>query len=155
MLNYLMEIVDILYKTEVNHNTSNGKRIVSVLALMCCFKALVYKPADLPAEYIKAQLSMLRVLPQTQEEHCVEWNIIKESLPETMRSSALDAIRMYIQRSNQSDSLVWLFALPITHFLRGMMPFHPMEYNPRKIQWGDDSLSLSYVRSLNKDKDLG
>ncbi len=159
MVNYLIEIVEILYKTDVRSCIRNGKRIASAVTLLCCFHEIVSKVETIPSEHVVALLSMLRLLPDTQNQRCVDWEVVNELLPETIRRKAFDAVHSFIVYLSLKENLsepAWIFALPIAHFLNGTSrPFQPIEYDPRVIPWGDKVIGLGYVRNLIKDKDFG
>ena len=158
ILNYFFEIVETLYQCDVQQNALlNGKRMASALTILCCFNRIVLKLDSIPLEHIVALLSMLHLMPDSKKLQCADWDHVSSLLPETLKGRALDAVhRCVVHLSHQKHfDPVWLFALPVVHFLKGSSrPFQPIECNPRNIPWGDKFIGSGFVKNLIKDKEL-
>lgn len=159
MINYLIEIVENLYQRDIELSvTANGKRMASALTIICCFFKIITKMESIPIEYVAALLSLLRPMPDVENQVCVDWDHVNELLPGTMKNIAYDATHcliVHLSHRKHFSSREWLFALPVLHFLNGKsQPFQPIEYKPQEIPWGDRTIGLGFVKDLIRDKDI-
>lgn len=159
MIDYLFDIVEILYNTDVKQSgTLNGKRMASALTIICCIYKIVTKMEGMPFENVAALLSMLCLMPDAENQVCVDWDIVNELLPKTMNAIAFEATHSLMRYLSRHHHFLrqWLFALPVLHFLNGTsQPFQPAEYKPQDIPWGDRVIGLGYIKDLIKDKEIG
>ena len=158
ILNYLFEVVEILYETDVKSADANGRRMASALTIICCFHKIVESVELISFRHIAALLSMFRLKPDTVNEVCDDWDFVNEMLTETMRKAVFDATLQFIIHLSRHEHFFkpeWLFALPVLHFLygRGSHPFQPLEYRPKAIPWGDQIIGLEHVKGLIKYKE--
>lgn len=159
MMNYLIEIVEVLYQHDIKRNVpANGKRMASALTIVCCFFKIFARTENIPSEYISALLSLLQLMPDVENQVCIDWDHVNELLPGTMKVTAFDATHrliLHLSHDKHFTKPEWLFALPVLHFLNGKsQPFQPIEYKPQEIPWGDRIIGLGYVKNLIRDKDI-
>ena len=158
MANSLFEIVEALYHTDIKQNPlSNGKRIASAIAVICCFHHIFLKAEDIPSEIITALLSMLQLMPDIQNKRCADWDYVIKLIPETLKESAFKAIQAMIVNLSKKDPFEpeWLFSLPIIHFLDGnVQQFQPVVANPRAINWEDRMINLPSVKDTLQHKEI-
>ena len=158
-MNYLFEIEEELYRTDIKQSAYvNGKRMASALTIICCFFKIVTKMDAIPFEHAAALLSMLRLMPDALNQVCVDWELLTELLPGTMKTMAFDAAHgfaVHLSHHKHFNRPEWLYALPVIHFLNGKSePFQKIEYRPRAIPWGDRIIGLGYVKNFIKDKEI-
>ena len=159
ILNYLCEVVEILYETDAKSADANGRRMASALTIICCFHKIVESVELISFEHIAALLSMFRLKPDTVNKVCDDWDFVNGMLTETMRKAAFDATLQFIVHLSHHEHFSkpeWLFALPVLHFLYGgaSQPFQPLEYRPKAIPWGDQIIRSEHVKCLIKDKEI-
>jgi hypothetical protein len=161
MINYLFGIIEALFKTDVKQNaTANGKRMASALTIACCFhKVVIEKKWSIPFEIVAALLSMLRLMPDAEIQRCIDWDVVNELLPATIRKAAYDATHsliIYLSHNRHFLQPAWLFALPFLHFLKGTsQPFRTIACRPQDIPWGDQVIGLRQIKDLIKDTEIG
>ena len=143
----------------MHHSLSNGKRIASAITLMICFCKVAGNVEAIPSEHIKALVSLLRLMPDTQKQICADWNFLNGVLPPAYKRIAFDAVYKFILHYSHHALLSqpeWLFALPLAHFLNSASePFQQIEHDPRSIPWEDKTFDSEKIRDLIKDKQLG
>jgi hypothetical protein len=160
MANSLFETVKILYQTDIKQNPlSNGKRMASAIAVLCCFHQIFLKAENIPSEIIKALLSMLRLMPDIQNEKvCIDWDYVIKLIPETLKRSAFEAVQAMIVILSKKDPFQpeWLFSVPTMHLLYGnVQQFQHIVTDPRAINWKDHNMiNLPGVKEILKHKEI-
>ena len=159
-MNYLFEIEEKLYGMNIQQSAdANGRRMASVLTIICCLYKIATKVDVIPFEHAAALLSMLRLMPDALNEVCIDWDFVNELLPKTSRIemafAATHSIVVHLSHNKHFNKPEWLFALPVLHFLNeSSEPFQTIEYNPRAIPWGDKIIALGYVKDFIEDREI-
>ena len=159
---FLLDIVEMLCLVEINENPiTNGKRMLSAIVIICCLDAMIpncIEHSHISPDRISALLSLLRLLPDVQNQRCADWEYLKAYIPEAFQKKASDAVLAFTLHLNHTEYFIlpdWMFAIPVIHFLRSTsVPFQEIEFNPEKIPWRDKLLGLDDVRSRANNKDV-
>ena len=162
MKEWLYSIVRALKEKQCATPKENGKRIAAVSSIIYCFYMLTPRPLvakSIPADCLAGMMSMLTLQPDSEKEKCIDYEYMSSLIlsPE-MKKKVADAISHFCRELLHSKILQypqWLYAIPLTHFLRGdCKPFQEPELNPEKMKWGDKHLGLTVVRSWTQDKNI-
>ena len=159
---FLLDIVEKLCLVGVNGNSAiNGKRMLSAIITACCLHEMCpkfIKLSDVPPDHVSALLSLLRLMPDVQNQKCVDWEYARAYIPDTFvkaASSAVLALTVHLSHTEYFNLPDWMFAIPVIHFLRtDSVPFQEIEYDPKKIPWRDRLLGLEGVRSQTNNRDM-
>ena len=159
---WLLSIIEEVQARPSDVPEENGRRIASVIAVICCFYQLIphyIKMSDIKLDHIAVILSMLALKPVMQHKKCFDFDFVLDLIDPKSRKSVAEAIRGFCTHLAHSRTLKnpeWLYAVPLLHFLRqDSSPFQTAEMNPERMQWGDKSLGLKTVRSQTYDKPVG
>ena len=159
---WLLSIIDELKTKPSEVPEENGRRIVSVIAVICCFHQLIprhLRIEDVKLNYIATILLMLALKPVVEHKKCIDFDFVLDLIDPNSRKSVAEAISSFCTHLAHSRTLQnpeWLYAVPLLHFLRkDSSPFQIPEINPEKIQFGDKNLGLATVRSKTYDKQFG
>ncbi len=161
-MKFLLDIVDRLSCVDINGNAMrNGKRMLSAIVLTCCLYEMVpncIKISAIPSDRVSALLSLLRLMPDLQNQKCADWDFLINFIPKSFRKTASDAVlalTMQLSHTKYFSLPDWLFAIPVVHFLRqDVFPFQEFQLDPRKIPWGDKLIGLQTVRSETNNKNI-
>ena len=159
---WLLSIIDELKTKPSDVPEENGRRIASVIAVICCFYQLIphhLRIEDVKLNYIATILLMLALKPVVKHKKCIDFDFVLDLIDPNSRKSVAEAISGFCTHLAHSRTLhnpEWLYAVPLLHFLRkDSSPFQTAEMNPEKMQWGDKNLNLTTVRSQAHDKQFG
>ena len=158
MVGWLLSLVDELQVKSVNNAEENGRRMASVLAIVCCIYSLVPNPiswANIELNAVAAVLSMLHLQPNLKDRQHSDLDIVLNLLPEKSRkatSEALCGLCTHLSSRKDLQEPVWVRVIPLIHFLqKKSKPFDSL--NPDKIVWENLHLGLKHVKSVTRDKD--
>lgn len=155
MLDYLHSIIKYLAGKECFDISENGRRIASVLTIMCCFHGMIsrrVKIDQIPLEAVSDMLLMLRLMPQLNKNKCNDLDhlshlISNKNFMKVVCHSILDFI-VHLSHSQYLKQPQWLYSVPLLHLLNGKVkPFQKIELNPSEIPWKDREIGLSKIRS--------
>ncbi len=155
MIDFLLSIVKQLYGKKIEAPLENGRRMLSVVTIMCCISRMV-------SRYIKFSylldhysmslfLSMLRLCPDQERKRCIDWEYLDENIPAEFKKESYDSVQIFINElSSRADPLSkpeWLYAIPVMHFLKGVSkPFQEFEFDPKEVPFVDKLIGLGAVR---------
>ena len=146
MIDFLLSIVNQLAGKKMETPLENGRRMLSVITIMCCISRMVagsIKFSYLLDHYsVSLFLSMLRLWPDQEHQKCIDWEYLDKNIPAEFRKESYDSVHMFINElSSRADPLSmpeWLYAIPVMHFLKGVSrPFQEFEFDPREVPFGD------------------
>ena len=159
---WLLSIADDLQARPTNTPEENGGRIVSTVAVICCFYQLIphhLRIENIELEHTSLFLSMLALKPVMEGNKCFDYDYVLYLIDPKCRKEVAEAISgfcMHLAHSKTLRNPEWLYALPLLHFLRkDSSPFQKPELDPEKMQWGDKNLGLGSVRRKTSDKQFG
>ncbi len=156
MIDFLLSIVKQLDGKKIETPLENGRRMLSVVTIMCCISRMVsryIKFCYLLEEHSSMSLflSMLRLWPDQERKRCIDWEYLDKNIPAEFRKESYDSVQTFINAlSNHADPLSkpeWLYAIPVMHFLKGVSkPFQGFEFDPKKVPFGDKLIRLGAVK---------
>ena len=156
MKRFLLDIVEQLCCKKVEGNVMvNGKRMLSAIVIICCLHDMTPKcisMESIPPQHLCLLLSLLCLMPDVKHQKCEDWDYLIALIPKSFRKTAYEsvlALTIHLSHIKYFDLPDWLFAVPVVHFLKpnACKPFHEVEYNPRRIPWGDKLIGLQTIRS--------
>ncbi len=157
MINFLRSVVKIFYGQEIETPLENGRRMLSVITIMCCISRMVsrfYKLNQLlDHNSIRLFLTMLRLRPEQEHERCIDWEYLDKNIPDDFKKKSHDSVQMFIDESSSVAkpllNTMWLYAIPVMHFLKGVSkPFQEFELNPKGVPFGDKHISLGSLGAI-------
>ncbi len=148
MINFLRSVVKKFYGQKIETPLENGRKMLSVITIMCCISRMVsicYKLNQLlDLNSIRLFLAMLRLRPEQEHERCIDWEYLDKNIPDDFKKKSYDSVQMFIDESSSAEPLLnpmWLYAIPVMHFLKGVSkPFQEFELNPKGVPFEDKSL---------------
>ncbi len=154
MIDFLVSIIKQLDERKIETPLENGKRMLSVITIMCCISKMVSNMQlnDLLEHYsMSLFLSMLRPWPDQEHKRCTDWEYLDKSIPAGFKKESYNSVQMFINElSSCADPLSkpeWLYAIPVMHFLNGISePFQQFEFDPKKVPLGDTLIGLGAVK---------
>lgn len=158
----LSDVVESIYQNGIQENVlSNGRRMASAITVMCCFHKIIPKVLKfddiLPATIVQL-VSMLRLMPDVQNELCEDWSHLKLLINPAFQKVICEAVQgfiMHISHTQHFSQRGWMFAIPLLHFLHDVsQPFQQDELDPRKIPWKDSIIGFSGIRSTTHDLEI-
>lgn len=161
-MGFLLSIVQELYSMKIEEPVRNGKRISSVITILCCLHSMI--PKSIKMDYIHPDrldevFCMFWLYADVQSKRCSDWEIVNELIPGSFRKTAHESVLGFVIHSGHTKHFhrpEWLYAIPIVHFLGGAAkPFQAIEFNPHEIPWGDKLIGLQGMRSKTIDKEFG
>ena len=146
MINHLLSIVDDLNEFVIGDAKKNGRRMSSVLTILCSLSSIIPNYAKMEGihyDYISQLLSMLRLMPDIVKRECVDYDYLMQLIPGHFRKVARDSVYrfiIYLSHEKHFDLPKWLYSIPLAHFLYELSkPFECSNLNldPKMIQFGD------------------
>ena len=153
-LDHLISIVKDLYQLEIKGALENGKRMSSVLVILCCLHDMI--PIYIKMDQIQPQtkstlLYMLRLMPDPVQRKCLDWEYLMTMIPPTFKKTVYEAVLGFTADLAHTEYLSkpqWLYSVPLVHLLGGtIQPFQEMCLNPSKVPWVDELIDLRTIRS--------
>ncbi len=155
MIAFLLSILNQLVEKKTETPFENGKRMLSVITVMCCIRRILSKhfQFDNPLEHYSVSLflSMLRLWPEQEQRRCTDWEYLDKNIPAEFKKESYNSVQMFINElSSCADPLSkpeWLYAIPVMHFLKGVSePFQEFEFDPKEVPFVDELIGLGAVR---------
>ncbi len=154
MINFLLSIIMKLVEKKMETPLENGRRMLSVITIMCCIWRMVsghIKFNDLLDHHtMHLVLSMLRLKPDQEQKRCIDWEYLDKNIPTEFKKESYASVQMFINELSHARPLStpqWLYAIPVMHFLNGVSePFQGFEFDPRKVPFEDKLIGLRAVR---------
>ncbi len=162
MIDFLFSIVIQLVGRKIETPLENGRRMLSVVTIMCCILRMVSGNIKLnlllDPYSMSLFLSMLRLWPDQDHKRCIDWEYLDKNIPAEFRKESYDSVRRFItDLSSCADPLSrqeWIVAIPVMHFLKGASkPFQEFEFDPKAVQFGDKLITLGAVRGNTYQRD--
>ncbi len=154
MIDFLLSIVKQLVGKKIETPLENGKRMLSVITIMCCIWRMV--SGNIKFKYLLKHysmslfLNMLRLSPDEEHKRCIDWEYLDKNIPAEFRKESYDSVQMFINELSHVDLLSkpeWLYAIPVMHFLKGVSkPFQEFEFDPKEVPFGDKLIGLGAVK---------
>ncbi len=158
MIDFLLSIVKKLDGRKIETLLENGRRMLSVITIMCCISRVVSNIKLLDHKSMSLFLSMLRLWPDQERKRCIDWEYLDKNIPDEFKKTAHTSVQMFIDElSSDAGCLVWLCAIPVMHFLKGVSkPFQEFEFDPKKVPFGHEHIALGGLgavktKTYNKD----
>ncbi len=154
MVSFLLPIVEKLASQEIVTPRDNGKRMLSVITIMCCISRMVTKYIKFNAllnhsSIISPFLYMLCLRPE--QEHCIDWEYLDKNIPPKFKEESYASVQMFINDFSHAELLSkpeWLYAIPVMHFLKGVSkPFQEFQFDPKNVPFGDTLIGLGTIRT--------
>ncbi len=163
MVNFLLPIVKKLEGRKIKTPLENGRRMLSVITIMCCISRMVTRNTRfdyLLEEHSSASLflSILRLWPDQEHKRCIDWKYLDKNIPTEFKKQSYASVQMFINDFSHAELLAkpeWLHAIPVMHFLKGVSkPFQEFEFDPKKVPFRDTLIGLGAVKGkiYNMDK---
>ena len=153
-LGHLISIVKDLCQLAIKGALENGKRMSSVLVLLCCLHHMIpncIKMDQLYRPTKSALLYMLRLMPDPMQRRCLDWEYLLTMIPPKFKKTVYEAVLRFTMDLGHTECLSqphWLYSVPLVHLLRGtIQPFQELCLDPSKIPWEDTVISLRTIRS--------
>ncbi len=162
MVDFLLSIINKLVGRKMETPLENGRRMLSVITIMCCIWKMVSRVIKfsylLNHHSVSLFLSMLRLWPEQEHNRCIDWEYLDENIPVEFKKELYDSVRTFINElSSHTDPVSkseWLYAIPVMHFLKGVStPFQEFEFDPREVPFGDKLIGLGAVKGKIFDRD--
>ena len=159
MVNHLLSITNDLYSYAVDNAQKNGRRMSSILTILCSLYAIIPKYAKMekiPYSCISQLLSMLRLMPDVDKRECVDYDYLIQLIPGRFRKVARESLIGFILHLSHTKLFrvpQWLYSIPLGHFLyEASKPFEGFNLDPKKIQFEDKYLGFKHIKSETSDK---
>ncbi len=161
MVDFLLSIVKQFGEKNIGTPLENGKRMLSVISIMCCISRMVTRNIRfdflLDHSSMSLFLSMLRPWPDQEHKRCIDWEYLDKNIPAEFKKESYDSVQMFINELSHAQPLSkpeWLYAIPVMHFLKGVSkPFQEFEFDPKEVPFGDKLIGLGAVRGKTFDRD--
>lgn len=157
-----MSIAETLSRRHIKVEVDNGKRMSSVIAIMCCLHDMTPKffiMEHFSFDEMCLLLSMLHLRPNVDRKLCLDWEYVTQMIPKDFREVARDSVQAFTMHLSHTAHLQrpeWLYSVPLLHLLHGSAkPFQEIERDPTNITWGDNLLGLGTVRSKTIERHFG
>lgn len=162
MIEHMLSIVSELHSYDIDNASFNGRRIASVLTIMCSLYALIPRYTLLESisyKSISQMLSMLRLMPDMHHKRCLDYEYLIQSdlIPEyywVVVKETLYGFVSHLSHKKFFQAPEWLYSIPLGHFLAGISyPFKEFNLDPERIEFGDRLFGFASIRSeTNSDK---
>ena len=161
MINFLISIGNQLVERKIETPLENGRKMLSVITIMCCISRMVSEIIKfnylLDHHTMSLFLIMLRLWPDQVRKRCIDWEYLDKNIPDEFKKESYDSVRMFINELSHAQPLSkpeWLYAIPVMHFLNGVSkPFQRIEFDPKKVPFGDKLITLGAVRRKTYHRD--
>ncbi len=164
MIKFLLSTVKKLDEIKLETPLENGRRMLSVITIMCCIWKMVSSARDIKLSSLLEHssmsmfLRMLRLRPDQEQKRCIDWEYLDKNIPAEFKKGSYDSIRMFINELSSCDDPLskpeWLYAIPVMDFLNGVSkPFQEFEFDPKKVPFGDTLIGLRAVKRKTYHKD--
>ena len=151
-----------LYQLEIKGALENGKRMSSVLVILCCLHNMIPKCIKRNQLYLLTKstlLYMLRLMPDLVQKRCLDWEYLKTMIPPRFKKTVYEAVLGFTMDLGHTENLSqphWLYSVPLIHLLGGtIQPFQELCLDPSKVPWEDKVIGLSTIRSKTYTKEYG
>lgn len=161
---WLTKIIDQLYSKRVELPDENGRRMASVLSLICSLHFLQGVPSvfdinKFSTKSIESLLSMLLLNPYVDDQKCTDLDIVLTMVSRPLLRKVSDALIFicnHISFKKQLSSPQWLYAIPLVHVFveKDLIPFGDLEIELEKIRWSDGHFTLAHIQCPNRQKNL-
>ncbi len=158
MVFFLLSIVEKLYGQVIETPHDNGKRMLSVITIMCCISRIYSKDIIINRSFISMLLYMLCLWPEQDYKRCSDWEYLDKNVPPKFKKESYASVQMFITALSQSELLFkpeWLYAIPVMHFFKGSSePFQEFQFDPKKVLFGDTHIDLRAVKAKIYNRDI-
>ncbi len=163
MIDFLLSIVNQLAERKIETPLENGRRMLSVITIMCCIWKMVLSNIKfnylLDHSSMSLFLRMLHLWPDQERKRCIDWEYLDKNIPAELKKESCYSIQIFIKElSSHADPLSkpeWLYAIPVMHFLKGVSePFQEFNFDPKEVPFGDTLIGLGAVRGKTYNRDI-
>lgn len=160
MINCLLEIIDELHCLTVANPFENGRRMSSVLTIICFLDTITpkyLKRDEIPLDNISQLLFMLRLMPDFHpRKKCIDFDYVLSSIPEKYRVKVHESVTgfaVHFIHKRLLNAPEWLYCLPLVHFLSGKSsPFQELNCNPKDLQFVDMTFGFGNIKNKTRNK---
>lgn len=134
-----MPIVEDLKIKPVSNAHENGRRLFSVVTLLCCVHKMMNSEqhSSIPNTVLISLLEMFSIVPDLESKHCWDFELMKSSIADHVldhTTKIVYAIASYLVQHGALNCGVWLRCLPLIHLLlKEIEPFEEIELPPDKL----------------------
>ncbi len=161
MIDFLLSIGNQLDGKKIETPLENGRRMLSVITIMCCISRMVSRNIKfsylLDHSSMSLFLSMLRLWPDQESKRCIDWEYLDKNIPAEFRKKSYHSVQMFINELSHAQPLSkpeWLYAIPVMHFLNAVSePFQEFEFDPKEVPFVDKLIGLGAVKGKTFDRD--
>ena len=159
---WLFPIVDIVRDHPVNTAEESGKKVMTVIIIICIIGKLLETKlltlSDIPLPYAASMLQTLCLHPDLEYKKCIDYEFVRSVIPGHYVkdcTSAISKLCDYLMANADIESAEWLYCLPILHFLNNdVKPFDKLDLPPvEKLVFTDRHIKLGSISKRVAEKE--
>ncbi len=111
MVKFFLLIVKQLGEKIMETPLENGRRMLSVITIMCCIWKMVSRNIEfnhlLKHSSMSLFLNMLRLRPERDHKRCIDWEYLDKNIPTEFKQESYDSVQMFIKELSKSGSVLF------------------------------------------------